>query len=278
MNMTMKSRIQPVLLSIGVSLLAFSMTSCDRRENVATDDGSDETVTLYAEKSVNDVVDALVLRSDSADFADCAEITDSGADVFPRTITIDFGDGCTDLQGRTRAGIIEIVLSDDWENLGATRTATFDGYSVSPVWTDFSIALQGVRSLERLPSNVYGQPEFSRAADMTITRGNLTLEHSFSGVRTWISGYEDPENEENIFGLTGAGTAVRNGNSTVTRDIIDTLKYSQSCDEVTEGVLAVTRPLHSATLDFGNGDCDGEATGTLENGNVFTIDLHQFPG
>ena len=130
----------------------------------------------------------------------------------------------------------------------------------------------------QLVINGYGQPEFERTADLTITRGNLTIEHNFNGVRTWISGYENPDASESLFGLTGSGSAVRNGGVSVNRDILDTLMYSQSCNQVTQGVVAVTRPLGASTIDFGDGNCDDEATVTTANGNVFTLDLHRFPG
>lgn len=47
---------------------------------------------------------------------------------------------------------------------------------------------------------------------------------------------------------------------------------------LTQGVLAVTRPLGSSTIDFGDGNCDDEATVTTANDNVFALDLHRFPG
>lgn len=272
----MNNYFTPFLLTIVAG--SFVLTSCNRQENNTTAEAGEETITQYAEKSVDDVLDDYVLRSDSSDFADCAEITDSGADIYPRTILIDFGDGCTGPGGRTRTGIITVELSDAWDAIGSMRTVNFEGYTVSPVWSDLAIGLDGTRTSERLANNAEGQPEFTRTIDMTIARGQFTIEHDFSGVRTWISGYDNPQADENIFGLTGSGTAVRNGEYTIIREILDTLIFDSSCDQVTQGVIAVTRPLTSVTIDFGSGACDDEAVVTTANGNTFTIDLHQFPG
>ena len=58
----------------------------------------------------------------------CAVVT---VDRENLTITIDFGDGCTDPRGRTRSGKIIIVHSEFWYEFGGTITTTLENYVVN---------------------------------------------------------------------------------------------------------------------------------------------------
>jgi len=47
----------------------------------------------------------------------------------PKTITIDFGEGCEGPRGFTRSGIITITITDTLRNPGAEYQATFDNFA-----------------------------------------------------------------------------------------------------------------------------------------------------
>ncbi|MEO8764305.1 MAG: hypothetical protein ABI416_08460, partial [Ginsengibacter sp.] len=73
---------------------------------------------------------------------------------FPKTISIDFGAGCTTSNGVTRSGIINITLSDSLRKSGSVAVMTFDNYYVSGfrkegtiTWTNTSQG--GTKSWER---------------------------------------------------------------------------------------------------------------------------------
>ena len=62
----------------------------------------------------------------------CATVTVTPASGFPKTITLDFGSGCTNPgTGVTRSGKMIFVLSDSLRHVGSTSVLTFDNYYVN---------------------------------------------------------------------------------------------------------------------------------------------------
>src|SRR5678816_4326709 len=53
----------------------------------------------------------------------CATVNITPQNSFPKTIVIDFGNGCTSIDGVNRAGKINIVLSDSVHRPGATAVS-----------------------------------------------------------------------------------------------------------------------------------------------------------
>lgn len=90
---------------------------------------------------------------------DCAVVTESG-ESYPKTITIEFGEGCEGKHGRKRSGKMTIVVSDDMKNEGATRTVTFERFGMD----DREVV--GTRVLTNLGTNSEGNYIFSRTLSM----------------------------------------------------------------------------------------------------------------
>ncbi len=61
----------------------------------------------------------------------CATVTVTPLQGFPKSITIDFGSGCTPIDGVTRSGKIFITLGDSLRKSGSIAVMTFDNYYVS---------------------------------------------------------------------------------------------------------------------------------------------------
>ncbi|MFM9052162.1 MAG: hypothetical protein ACKOKF_07590, partial [Bacteroidota bacterium] len=57
----------------------------------------------------------------------CADVTH---DTLSNTIEIDFGTGCTGLDGRTRAGIVNVTYTGGYFTPGSSHTITFDSFYV----------------------------------------------------------------------------------------------------------------------------------------------------
>ena len=88
----------------------------------------------------------------------CATVTVTGAQGFPKNISIDFGAGCTSSNGVTRSGKINVTLSDSLRKSGSVAVMTFDNYYVSGfkkegtiTWTNTSQV--GTKSWERKCEN-----------------------------------------------------------------------------------------------------------------------------
>ena len=245
---------------------ALALASCNKEaDTMDTSIGESAARIDFVDQAVEDPVDAIVLRSDSTDdcLGPCVEITDSGAGVWPRTITLDFGEGCTDGMGRTRAGMLHIEISAPWEEIGSIRSTTFENFSVQGPNALEPTSVEGIRSLERLENGTEGEPRWARSVETTMTRSDWSVTHEFNGIRRWIQGWDDTELDP-WMGLTGSGSWTRSNGMQKTRNILEELVRSGDCGEVISGVVEIAWPMNEALLDFGSGACDGEATITID--------------
>jgi hypothetical protein len=78
------------------------------------------------------------LESVSVAVDSCPSITISSG-AFPKTITINYGTGCSGFNGSTRSGKIIINVTEKRTVLNATRTVTFDNYYFN------GIKLEGIK-------------------------------------------------------------------------------------------------------------------------------------
>ena len=105
---------------------------------------------------------------------------------FPKTITLDYGEFTELENGRIISGIIQIVLSDSPRVDGATRTVTFQ---------DFSIDEVGISGTNVKTFNGDNQTErvVNISRDMLFTFADgTTLARTAQKTRTWVAGLDTP--------------------------------------------------------------------------------------
>lgn len=255
-------------------------TGCQKEQpqRSLSDEVKTESYMEMAERAIQDPVDALTLRGGGgADcgeggmpWPDCVVITDSGEDVYPRTITVDFGDDCYTPNGLQRSGTIEIVLTGDVRNeVGASRTVTVD-LSLG----EFMV-MSGVRVLTNDGQNEAGDWVFSQSSDMDLQRGNLTVVRSYEGTRTWLSGHDTPACADDIWQRDGNGSkTVTNaaGQSGTVTIAYDAVVYDRPCGYPVSGSVTLQRNAFTRILDYGDGSCDSIAELTI-NGETYLFDL-----
>ena len=125
------------------ALAIFSFTSCNKESEI-----DQTTLDMADDDAVSDAIFEDVFNTvDNADIIlddyqkggygksymvpdSCPIVTiDHPEDAnWPKTITIDFGDGCTGLYDNTRSGKIIIEVSGPRMETGSTKTVTFDNY------------------------------------------------------------------------------------------------------------------------------------------------------
>ncbi|MES1181665.1 MAG: hypothetical protein ABUL44_02610, partial [Flavobacterium sp.] len=155
--------------------LAACIVSCKKDQvtyDLDNDSINDEAISSFVEKSVQADEEAATMRGGNSLLSagcnwqellpECAIVTESG-DNYPRTITIDYGTGCTNTNGITKQGMIIIETSDDMLNAGATRIVTFENYYVN------NTQIEGSRTTTNIGNNVDSHPVFSRIVQTTIT-------------------------------------------------------------------------------------------------------------
>jgi hypothetical protein len=196
----------------------------------------------------------------------CASVTVTPG--FPKTISIDFGTGCTSGNGITRSGKITVTLSDSLRKSGSIAVMTFDNYYVSGfkkegtvTWTNTS---QGAtKSWSRKCEN----------GKVTAPDGHYWL-HSGSQDVVQTEGSSTPLNLlDDVFSITGSHTVTNAAGKTRTCEIMEALEKKVICENIDMGKIKIQGPNHFAVLDFGDGTCDRIATITIDGNTPRTIFL-----
>lgn len=186
----------------------------------------------------------------------CAVVTLSPQDpsVFPKTMTIDYGTGCTSVNGVTRKGKLTVSLSGKVRTPGSVISVTFDNYSVNGYTLTGTYALTPVIAAG-------GGINYNIA----ITNGSITLPagvvYTYSATETFTQtgGIGTSTVTDDTYSITGSFSYSGNGNS-ITGTVTTPLIRTADCKNITMGTIAFVYKSIKGTLDFGTGDCDNTAT------------------
>jgi len=191
--------------------------------------------------------------------------------VFPKTITIDFGTGCTGKDGHTRRGKITAVYTGRMRTSGNIATVTLDGFYIDTVKVEGTMKVENKSTSSGL------------AFTVTITNGKLSVPSGdfveVDRTHTWTQteGSDTPLNPaDDVYNVTGSssGTASVSGISFQwTTEITKPVVRKLSCRWRVSGQVTVTHNTKTAVIDYGNGDCDNQATVTVGT-KVYNITLH----
>jgi len=182
---------------------AVIFAGCDRREESLSEDAATaESLTEVTDRAIEEVAEAAMplpgggggpCAGTSAPFGTCATLTDSGEGVYPRTVVVDFGSGCTGPNGVTRSGIISLVITGDiLATEGATWTATFEDFAVG------NRVVNGTKTRTFTGANAEGQPTYSFTTDLSIVRNGASFAREASGTAVWLAGYDTEECFDNV--------------------------------------------------------------------------------
>jgi len=200
------------------------------------------------------------------------ETSDAGETIFPLVITIDYGDSTVLMNGRVISGSIVITISDPLSAEGRVREVEFVNYMVD------SVSIEGSSTVTYVGPNGEENGKFSvvRNVKCTFPDGSYVIRNA-ERVREWIAGLDTPWNHsDDIIHISGQTTAEDSEGNSYSRVIAGELGYlvkTGECREMTEGVVEITRNGELvATIDYGNGECDGVGTVT-RNGETEQITL-----
>ena len=193
--------------------------------------------------------------------------------TFPNTLTIDFGTSCVGYMGLERSGKIIATFSGPYQDAGTTITITTDNYFVN------GSKVEGTKMVVNEGLNDSGNMWFSVIVDgglITLESGE-TISWNSSRVREWIEGSGTTDIEDDVYALSD-GIAAEYAISGVNRDgvaftahIAEPLIKRLDCRYITAGILEVTPDgMLTRELDFGDGDCDNQATLTV---GEFSVDI-----
>lgn len=209
-------------------------------------------------------------RTDSTPRCFTVTVTPLQPGAFPKTVVIDFGNGCTGRDGRVRKGKITTVYTGRMAVAGSKATTTFDNHFVD------SFKVEGTHSIENVSTSNNRSFNVKLLNGKLSTPGGNYILHNKN--KTWIQtdGNGTPQNPvDDVFSITGAtdGTVGR-GSFTLTwsTNILQPVIRKFTCRWPVQGQKEVKRNNRTAVFDFGNGSCDNKATFTI-NGTVHNITL-----
>lgn len=253
-----------IFISALMFLLAGSCQKTSTIEESAIDAADDAT---FSETMFDDVFATLEIATATAEsMLKSASVTDScpvvtvtfpGQGLWPRTVLVDYGDGCTGLNDILRSGKILITVTGPRREEGSSRTVTFDNYYCNDV------KIEGTKVIENLGPNGAGNVVFSAV----LTGGKVTLldgrfiEREFDREREYVAGYltRTPWDDQCL--ITGVAAGVNLNGLSFTHQITGALQWQAACKFIVGGTLAIeVEGMEPFVLDYGDGDCDAAAT------------------
>lgn len=266
-----------------MALAVFSFSSCTKDntpiEPLSAELVDDDAVTEVAYDDIFNTVDnaSIILENlmgvgkgdlEStvvlADSCPTITITNPATGVWPKTITIDYGTGCSGFNGSTRKGKILITVTERRNVLNSTRTVTMENYFFN------GIKVEGTKELKNLGLNNNQNMVFS----IKLTGGKLTLpdgktiERTLDHKREWIAGWATPKiiwDDECL--ITGTATGKNIGGISYSNTILTALHWKRVCEFLVSGSIKFERAgVEAVVLDYGTGECDAKAT--LQRGDL----------
>ena len=199
---------------------------------------------------------------------DCVTITVVLEQNF-REVTIDFGtEGCV-VNGNLLKG--KIILS--WE-----RDPEAQQVFISKSLEDFYFNnknILGSKTILKQLSNENGNPQFTHELSLTVIWPNgAQASREGTKIREWIEGFGSGIFSDNVFEITGNWTSTFVNGNTHTYEVITPLRREVICYYFVSGNVDVQRTNFGGLFDYGEGDCDNQATFTFNNGETVEITLN----
>ena len=189
---------------------------------------------------------------------------------FPRTVVIDYGDGCETWHGRTKSGAIIIEISRPLHEIGAVRTVTFNDYFVN------GYGIEGVKTFTNNGMNDSGNINYQvvlQAGKIVFPDGGEVL-REMNHNREWISGIETPRYRwDDEWLIRGTAEGVNRDDVSYLNEITTPVLVKAVCKFPVSGTIDMNiTDLGVMVLDYGDGECDNIATITFGD-RIWEIEL-----
>lgn len=199
-------------------------------------------------------------------------VEDGDNDGFPKTITIDYGDGVTLRNGRVISGIVTIVVSAPPRTDGAMREIEYTNFMVD------SIGIAGYKKVVFSGESGVSR-KFEHEYDLNFTFADET-EVSCVGNKTkeWMEGLDTSyDRADDKIHITGQDVFVDSEDNEFKKEIEDHLLRLGACKFIVSGVVIYSQNGDEfARVDFGDGTCDDKAVKTTADGEEeITLGKHR---
>jgi hypothetical protein len=184
-------------------------------------------------------------------------IDDTIPGEYPKTLTLDFGTGCTSADGILRKGKLIYLFSGPLLVPGATAAVTFDQYVVN------GYGILGTYAITNNSSDVLGISFTTQVTNGIITYPNASNYHyNANKTYTMTAGSVTPfDISDDVYSVSGNSSFSSSNGSSLVCTVTTPLVKAVTCHNVSAGVVSfVYDQVVNGTLDFGNGTCDNQAT------------------
>jgi hypothetical protein len=265
-----------IFFSILLSLLI--LTGCQKEEELNKDFDRQSSELFSTEEMLEnafEVVESLTFSglmyatehggrvAQDAELA-CANISLSTTQKPAGKVTIDFGSGCTGVDGKTRKGKVIVHYSGNWLVKGTVVTTTLEGFSIN------GVKVEGTRTLTNKNYNIDSKVI---QYEVNIADGKIIWPNGAYATRT-VHRLHDLKFEasmaQSTLCITGTASGVTEGGVAYATEITEPLIFKSACKELDNyyfpvtGKKTVTLPAKPNTnpvlVDYGSGDCDAQFT------------------
>jgi len=267
-----------VLMMVALAIALF--VSCQKDSNSAGPlitsfvDG-DQVTSYYDDATVE--IDEVTMTDDNSQSAKVAYAMADDVTSSRSVVTTDNTDGSitktvtyvnwTNPQGigqHKKNGVIVInIAGGPLQNI-FTRTATFQNFTFD------GNAIEGTRLINKTFNNVY--TVILTGGKVTFSDGTIYTRES-TQIRSWVSGYDSPYNIwDDIWTIEGTANGINRAGNVYSHNIINPLMIKLDCRWIVSGTIDIVVGNESATVDYGDGSCDNNATLTC-NGKSYDFKL-----
>ncbi|NNL82398.1 MAG: hypothetical protein HKP28_03350 [Winogradskyella sp.] len=268
-----------------IMVLGLTLNSCSSNDEPVDDNQqTSDAIEVARSAEVDDIAVVLgdmiidVYETEESNQADrsaqqsaipeCVTITVVAQQGF-REVTVDFGEeGCM-VHGHLIQGQIVFTYNRDPE-----AQQILISYELFDFFYDSKNVLGSKTILKEL-SNDNGNPQFTHTLDLTVIWPN-GLQASREGVkiREWVEGFGSGIFSDNVFEISGNWTTTFVNGNTHTYEVLTPLRREVICTYFVSGSIDIQRTNFGGVFDYGEGECDNQATFTFNNGNVINITLN----
>ncbi|WP_426431322.1 hypothetical protein ACPX19_02640 [Winogradskyella sp. HB-48] len=275
---------------LSLFVLGFVFTSCSNNEEATeAEDVTQDTTEVKRSAEIDQidnilgdiVIDAYEEQESTADrsgvtddivyakdIPECVTITVVAQQNY-REVTLDFGtEGCM-----VNGHLIQGQIVFDY-----TRNPEAQQIMINYNLVDFYFDAKNVmasRSILKELSNENGNPQFTHSLSVTVIWPNgLQASREGTRIREWVEGFNSGVFSDNVFEITGNWTATFVNGNTHTYEVLVPLRREVVCAYFVSGSFDVQRTNFGGIFDFGDGDCDNQATFTFNNGTEIPVVLN----
>lgn len=185
---------------------------------------------------------------------------------FPKTITLDYGDGTELRNGKILSGIIIIEI---------TAPPVSGDFQRNIIYQDFGVDTLVINGTSVVTVDREEETFRTVTSDIIITfEDGTTINRTSERVWQWIEGMDTPlDQTDDIIHITGFANAETSDGDVYRKEIIEPLIRTHDCRYIAEGIVTITLNGELlSTLDYGDGTCDAVAV-LNKDGESYEIDL-----